>query len=66
LYRIKGAPEARALPILVNSIEQAATLSRDLPGRLRLFWQKKFWPGALTLLVDASDRLPLKVTGEYR
>lgn len=62
IYRIKGRPEARALPILVNSIEQAATLSRDLPGAF-VCLAKKFWPGALTLLVDASDRLPLKVTG---
>src|SRR5207253_2666574 len=62
IYRAKGRPETRALPILVNSIEQAATLARELPvGFLRL--AQKFWPGALTLLVDASNHLPLKVTG---
>jgi len=32
IYRVKGRPEARALPILVNSIEQAVALSRGTPG----------------------------------
>jgi tRNA threonylcarbamoyl adenosine modification protein (Sua5/YciO/YrdC/YwlC family) len=61
IYRIKGRPETRALPILVNSIAQAVALSRDLPDHF-LTLAKKFWPGALTLLVDASHLLPLKVT----
>jgi L-threonylcarbamoyladenylate synthase len=61
IYRVKGRPETRALPILVASIEQAESLTRDLPDTFRSL-AKKFWPGALTLLVDASHRLPLKVT----
>jgi L-threonylcarbamoyladenylate synthase len=32
IYHVKGRPEARALPILVNSIDQALTLSRGTPG----------------------------------
>ncbi len=61
IYRAKGRPETRALPILVNSVDQAATLVRVMPpGFLRL--AEKFWPGALTLVVDASHRIPLKVT----
>ncbi|HEX9759678.1 MAG TPA: L-threonylcarbamoyladenylate synthase [Candidatus Acidoferrales bacterium] len=62
IYRAKGRPELKPLPILVNSIEQALGLARDLPGEfLRL--AKRFWPGALTMVVDASYRIPLKVTG---
>ena len=61
IYRAKGRPETRALPILVSSINQAVLLSRDLP-LIFLKLAQKFWPGALTLLVDASHRLPLKVT----
>lgn len=61
IYRVKGRPEARALPILVNSLEQAMTLARELPqGFLRL--AGAFWPGGLTLIIEASHRLPLKVT----
>ena len=61
IYQIKGRPDSRALPILVNSIEQAAGLARDLPDIFPKL-ARKFWPGALTLLVDASNSLPLKVT----
>ena len=61
IYRVKGRPEARALPILVNSIVQAATLARELPPAFHILAQK-FWPGPLTLLVEASTHLPLKVT----
>lgn len=61
IYRVKGRPESRALPILVDSIEQAALLTRDLPLNF-LKLAKKFWPGALTIVVEASHSLPLKVT----
>jgi L-threonylcarbamoyladenylate synthase len=62
IYRVKGRPEDRALPILVNSIEQALTMAREVPP-LFLTLAHNFWPGALTLLVDASHQVPLKVTG---
>lgn len=61
IYRVKGRPETRALPILVNAVDQAVMLSRSVPQNfLRL--AQEFWPGAMTLVVDASFRLPLKVT----
>ena len=62
IYRVKGRPESRALPILVRSLEQAVELARMIPdGFVPL--AEKFWPGALTIVVEASRRLPLKVTG---
>jgi tRNA threonylcarbamoyl adenosine modification protein (Sua5/YciO/YrdC/YwlC family) len=61
IYRVKGRPETRALPILVNSIEQAILLAREAPQKfLRL--AEAFWPGGLTLVVTAAQRIPLKVT----
>jgi tRNA threonylcarbamoyl adenosine modification protein (Sua5/YciO/YrdC/YwlC family) len=62
VFRVKGRPETKALPILVNSIEQAVTLVRDVPDTF-LTLAHKFWPGALTIVIDATHRLPLKVTG---
>ena len=62
VFRCKGRPETKALPILVNSIEQAVTLARDVPD-IFLELAHKFWPGALTVVVRATHRLPLKVTG---
>jgi L-threonylcarbamoyladenylate synthase len=61
IYRVKGRPENRALPILVKSVEQAAVLSRDPPANF-LKLARKFWPGALTIVVEAAHSLPLKVT----
>jgi L-threonylcarbamoyladenylate synthase len=61
IYRVKGRPETRALPILVNSTAQAVSLARDVPYTFHKLVQK-FWPGPLTLLVDASNHIPLKVT----
>jgi L-threonylcarbamoyladenylate synthase len=61
IYRVKGRPETRALPILVNSIDQAVLLSREVPGNfLRL--AHAFWPGGLTIVVTGASRIPLKVT----
>ncbi len=61
IYRIKGRPETRALPILVNTIAQAVSLSRDVPYTFHKL-AAKFWPGPLTMLVEASTGVPLKVT----
>jgi L-threonylcarbamoyladenylate synthase len=75
IYRVKGRPEASALPILINSLDQAMLLSRDRVGEITgleempqnfLRLAEKFWPGALTIVVDASHRLPLKVTANTR
>lgn len=62
IYDIKGRPERKALPILVASLEQAQEMADDLPG---VFFTlvERFWPGALTLVVNAASRVPLKVTG---
>jgi L-threonylcarbamoyladenylate synthase len=61
IYRVKGRPETRALPILVNSMAQAGSLARDVPYNFHKL-AAKFWPGPLTLLVEASTGVPLKVT----
>ena len=61
IFRVKGRPDERGLPLLVNSVEQAEVLARSvLPNFLKL--AKAFWPGALTLIVEASHQVPLKVT----
>jgi L-threonylcarbamoyladenylate synthase len=70
IYRVKGRPETRALPILVNSLEQALMLMRDseeaagLNAAPHVFSRlaKAFWPGGLTVVMEASNRVPLKVT----
>jgi tRNA threonylcarbamoyl adenosine modification protein (Sua5/YciO/YrdC/YwlC family) len=62
IYQIKGRPEQRALPILVTSVDQGAALAGDLPDAFFVL-ARRFWPGALTLVVEAATHVPLKVTG---
>lgn len=65
IFRVKGRLESRALPILINSLDQASMLARELPENFFCL-AEAFWPGPLTLVVDASTRLPLKVTGNTK
>lgn len=62
VFRIKRRMAGRPIPLLVDSIVQAADLAMDPP---RLFFRlaERFWPGPLTLVVPASRQIPLKVTG---
>lgn len=62
VFRTKGRAESKALPILINSIAQAPLLARELSETFQRL-ASAFWPGALTLVVEAADRIPLKVTG---
>ncbi len=62
VYEVKGRPESKALPILVNSMEQAFGLVRDVPDSFLVLAQR-YWPGALTIVLEATHRIPLKVTG---
>lgn len=65
IFRVKGRPENRALPILISSLIQAQFLGANLPDNFfRL--AEACWPGPLTIVVDASNRLPLKVTANTR
>lgn len=61
IFRIKGRMPDRPIPLLVDSIDQAADLAVN-PPKLFFTLAEKFWPGALTLVVPASAQLPLKVT----
>lgn len=62
VYRIKGRPAGRPLPLLVASLDQASDLTANPPA---LFFKlaERFWPGPLMLVVSASRQIPLKVTG---
>jgi len=65
IFRVKGRSESQALPILISSLIHAQVLARNLPDNFFRLAQA-CWPGPLTIVVDASDRLPLKVTANTR
>jgi L-threonylcarbamoyladenylate synthase len=62
VFNAKGRESDRALPVLVSDILMAEELARDIPSRFYLL-ARHFWPGPLTIIAQASSRVPLKVTG---
>ena len=62
VFIAKGREIHRSLPLLVADITMAEELAKDLSNRFFLL-ARRFWPGPLTLIVPASEKVPLKVTG---
>lgn len=65
IFRVKSRAKTHALPILINSMELAMLLARDPPQNFERL-ATACWPGALTIVVDASNLVPLKVTANTR
>ncbi len=62
VFNAKGREPQRSLPLLVSDILMAEELTKDVSSRFFLL-ARRFWPGPLTIIVPASARVPLKVTG---
>ena len=63
IYRLKGRSTQSPFPLLVSRPENVNRFTQTVsPGAILLM--KQFWPGALTLVFDASPSLPSLLTGE--
>ncbi|MGA2502331.1 MAG: L-threonylcarbamoyladenylate synthase [Tepidisphaeraceae bacterium] len=62
VFVAKGREIHRSLPLLVADVFMAEELGTDLSSRFYLL-ARRFWPGPLTIIVPASAKVPLKVTG---
>ncbi len=62
VFKAKGREIQRSLPLLVSGKAMAEELAKELSGRFYLL-ARHFWPGPLTIIVPASAKVPLKVTG---
>lgn len=61
VYEIKSRSRHKPLSLLIQSIDQAEELAKPLPREFYML-AERFWPGPLTIIVQAASRLPLKVT----
>ncbi len=62
VFKAKGREPHRSLPILVRDIMMAEELAGEVTNRFFVL-ARRFWPGPLTIIVPASAKVPLKVTG---
>jgi len=62
VYKAKGREINRALPLLVRDSIMVEELARDVSTRFKLL-ARRFWPGLLTIIMDASAKVPLRATG---
>ena len=62
VFAAKGRESQRSLPLFVSDILMAEELAAEVNSRFYML-ARHFWPGPLTLIVPASAKVPLKVTG---
>lgn len=62
IFEAKGREANRALPLFVSGVMMAEDLAREATPRFYVL-ARRFWPGGLTIIVPASSKVPLKVTG---
>jgi len=62
VFTAKGRENVRALPLAISDMLMAEDLSKELTTRFYIL-ARHFWPGPLTMIVPASAKVPLKVTG---
>jgi L-threonylcarbamoyladenylate synthase len=62
VFSAKGRETHRSLPLLVSDILMGEELAKEVSSRFYML-ARHFWPGPLTLIVPASAKVPLKVTG---
>ncbi|GAB4356211.1 MAG: hypothetical protein OHK0021_00530 [Bryobacter sp.] len=62
VFHAKGRESSRSLPVLVNNTLMVEDLCPELTKRFQIL-ARRFWPGPLTIIIPASAKIPLKVTG---
>jgi len=60
LYEIKGRPEGKAIPLLLASADDLEQVAASVPPRAARLVQA-FWPGPLTLVLEARPEVPVVV-----
>jgi L-threonylcarbamoyladenylate synthase len=60
IFKLKGRPENKPILLLVDSLEMAKRVTRPNPSLDDV--AHEFWPGPLTIILPAIDKLPEAIT----
>jgi L-threonylcarbamoyladenylate synthase len=63
LYKTKRRPESQATAVLVSDITMAKSLMAKKLDEFVIGVMKKHWPGALTIVIEASEIVPKEILG---
>jgi len=63
IFRLKGRAAAQALPLVAASLEQVERTLGGVSGHTRRL-AERFWPGPLTLIVEAGPEVAMAALGE--
>ena len=62
LYTLKGRPDGKPIPLVLSSVDDVYRVAQNLPDYF-FHLTKRFWPGGLTIIVEAKDLLPVLTAG---
>ena len=62
LYMVKGRPDGKPIPLVLSSVEDVHRVSKNLPGFF-FHLTDRFWPGGLTIVIEAKNLLPVLTAG---
>lgn len=62
LYTVKGRPDGKPIPLVLSSVADVHRVSQNLP-EFYFHLTDRFWPGGLTIVIEAKDLLPVLTAG---
>ena len=62
LYTFKGRPDGKPIPLVLSSVDDVYRVAQNLPDYF-FHLTDRFWPGGLTIIVEAKDLLPVLTAG---
>ncbi len=62
LYTVKGRPDGKPIPLVLSSVVDVHRVSQNLP-EFYYHLTDRFWPGGLTIVIEAKGLLPVLTAG---
>lgn len=62
LYTVKGRPDGKPIPLVLSSVADVHRVSQNLP-EFYFHLTERFWPGGLTIVIEAKGLLPVLTAG---